>query len=360
MLKLYNSISLLFTKNKISKINNLDNDVPVNHRRLNNYILDNNNIEELEKQYKTVSEYNYILHLNKLGNIIFISNELLILLEYTFDEINNKFIGKLTNDSMSLYLKKIFSLNNKSYIEINLLLNNNITIYNKHNHNIIFIIDNIKINNIFEFKLISNLYINNKINNYLYLYIYKDFIPTNKFIESNNIVIISIDIIESTLLLVDNIEKYLCLYKKLHKNIIFLLKYKYYPYIYIHEILGDSYIFISNLEIINNISICASLCYNFIKDLNNLIKENINIRIGMIYGKIYYGLIDNAIRFFGENINKVNRLQSNCIKNNILVCSNFYEQIKYEINIFENDYIFKETSIYLKGLGYNKCYFIEI
>lgn len=356
----------LFHKKKISNVETIDNIDKIDTiDRIDNIIPNNINNNYLIKQHRTISEYNYFIKFNKLGNIIYLSNELVILLEYNYYELINKFIGILMNKCTSLYFLKIFlkNYNNKKYIETELLSNNNIKLYNKNNREIIFIIDNLEYNddNIFNLTLNINQFINLNKYEYLYLYFYKEYILSNKFIESyNNIVMISIDVINSTLLVNNNVENYINIYKILHKNIIHLLKNIYYPYIYIHEILGDSYIFISNFEIVNNTSICTSLCYNFIKDLNNLIKEFIRIRIGMVYGKIFYGLIDNNIRLFGENINKVNRLQSNCIQNNILVCENFYEKLIDEINIFDIKYIIKKDNICLKGFDQTTCYHIEL
>ena len=130
-----------------------------------------------------------------------------------------------------------------------------------------------------------------------------------------------------------------------------------FQYIYIYEIIGDSYILIINFPNINQISYPATLAINFCIKLINLSKKYIDIRIGISYDAIYYGVINNHIRIFGESICLASRLENKALKNKIFCCQNTYKQIIKEDKI---KYNLKKESIYLKSFKNYDCYILDL
>lgn len=180
-----------------------------------------------------------------------------------------------------------------------------------------------------------------------------------KFKESQRkMIIISLDFVNSTNLLVNKgVEESININEKFHKIVIDIIESYFYPYIYIHEILGDCFTFILNADWTYNIErFCSSLCLYFMNMLYKKTKNLIPIRLGVTYDTIHYGFIDHNLRFFGESINLAARFEHECTENNIVCNEAFINKIESEGLIeFETVSIHKE----LKGFGDTNCFFIS-
>ena len=167
------------------------------------------------------------------------------------------------------------------------------------------------------------------------------------------------DFVNSTSNLMANGDKYIANlslnFFNMVKNII---KQRYYPYVYIHEIVGDSFVFIINADWTYNIpELCATIAFDFIKDLITNTKFLTDIRVGCAYGDILYGYIGSQLRLFGPTINLASRIEHNSIINHILVNEEMFNKLKAE-NIKFN---YEKLSYNLKGFeNHMPGYLIEI
>lgn len=315
---------------------------------------------------------------NSSGKMIKISNELINILKYTPNELDGKFIGILMSPFISYLYKRYFipkyencKYKYKKKIMITDILSKNkrpLIIYDKNNkpiyvylyidvNNFINTLD-IVIHIIFEF-------VKEPLNNQIYTSETMLLNKTDDFkVSKNKIVIVSIDFKDSTKLLVSNgTVKMINIYKKFHNDVILLIKSKYYPYIYIHEIIGDCFIIVSNINwSYDVINFCASIIISFIFNLYNITKKYINIRIGISYGHLYCGYIDHNFRLFGIPINLASRLENVCVNNCVCCDENYFNKLLDEKlkNIEKLEYIKAFTE--LKGLGFTNYYniFLEL
>ena len=296
------------------------------------------NISNLEKCNNilviTLNSNNLIININKNHKDLFYLKDDLIYkpLNYILTNIYNIILKDITILDENQKIILLDKNNNPHYYSIDLVY------YNKNNKIII-------LNKIFE-TINYNLYsYNNKT---------KDFIITK-----NNIIIICIDFINSTELL-NNIGPIntINIHKKYYNIIIKLINTKYLNYIFIHEIIGDSFILVMNHD--NNFNIkdhCCSICLYFLYELIKLTEEFIGSRIGITYDTAYCGYINNNFRIFGKGINLASRLQNNSSHNSILFCNNFYNKIKNE-EIY-NNLIINKKILSLKGFDTNTYYSIN-
>ena len=303
---------------------------------------------------------------NSSGMIVEISNELKTILKYTSDELNGKFIGILMSPLISYLYKqylipKYINCRYKKKMITNTLLKNknkrSLIIYDKNKRPIhvnLYIDVNNFINTldtvfhiIFEFvkepsRIVytSELMLLNKTDDFK--------------LSKNKIVIVSIDFKDSTKLLVSGgTVNIINIYKHFHNDVILLIKSKYYPYIYIHEIIGDCFIIVSNINWSHDvINFCASIMISFIFNLYNLTKKYIEIRIGISYGHLYCGFIDHNFRLFGIPINLASRLENVCISNCLCCDENYLNKLLEEKldNIEKLEYTKAYTE--LKGFGF--------
>lgn len=231
-------------------------------------------------------------------------------------------------------------------------------IYNKYNRPlyVLFTVEKYNDNS----TIITILNNKSNIDNNMFLYLHKIGLKNRDFIKSsNNIIIIMIDFINSTQILVnEGITNTINIQSSFYEDVIHLLKNYFYPYIYIHEILGDSYVFVINAEWTNTITeYCTSIAFDFVNRLYNSTKYYINFRTGITYGKIHYGIIDNHFRFFGENINLSSRLCNICEIGKIVTDTSFYDKLLDEslIEITSNIIVCRP-----KGFGLVNCYSIYL
>jgi class 3 adenylate cyclase len=163
-----------------------------------------------------------------------------------------------------------------------------------------------------------------------------------------DMVIIGLDMKNSTEYLMEHgVEKTMALHNIFHTTMVELIREEYYPYMYIHEIMGDGFVIILNLEWAYHFPrFCASMAYAFIVKLYE--KTKITFRTGISYGKLHYGYIDNHLRFFGEHMNRASRYESVCRDKMIATDSYFYQKLCDE-DMFQP--VIEEEEIMLKGIG---------
>jgi len=108
------------------------------------------------------------------------------------------------------------------------------------------------------------------------------------FTESKSkMVIICIDFVDSTATLISQGGSLLSIDNsiKFHKEIVNLIRNVYYPFIYLHEVVGDSFIIALNADWAYESEIfCASLAISFIFDLVKNTRHFVEIRTGVAYG----------------------------------------------------------------------------
>lgn len=323
---------------------------------------------------------------DKDGLIINISEKLLNLLNYKMIELKNKFIGVIMSPFLSFVHKTIIipkykSLNiiERKIIDIFISGTNYkrpMMIFDKNSNpiNVNLSVRIFRTNDQSDFVFQINFEYINKTNNSV---IYTREINTaysayeqNSIIKlssdnsnyynaaefkitKNKIVVVSIDFRNSVEFLVSNgTMKTINIYKKFHNDVIILLKKNYYPYIYIHEIIGDCFIIVSNIDwSLNMPKFCASLIFSFLTELYMITNEYIETRIGVSYGNLHWGYIDNNLRLFGIPINLASRLESVCNPNSITCDDDFLNKLLEEKLFDTTKIIYTKTKSELKGLG---------
>ena len=196
------------------------------------------------------------------------------------------------------------------------------------------------------------------------------YIPMEKdgvFTESKSkVVVICIDFIDSTATLISQGGSLLSIDNsiKFHKEIVNLIRNVYYPFIYLHEVIGDSFIIALNTDwAYTSDFFCCSLALSFIFDLVHNTNHFVEIRTGIAYGTLHYGTIGSTFRFFGKPVNMASRLENKCLVNEIIICKDFYNKLilcmEYISTTIPKTEIIKQ-SINLKGFGDTECYKINI
>ena len=330
-------ILLSKSKSKINTFHNNYDNILLCQPKTNTF---NNNNNEL------TNNINILIITTNLNNIIININDNI------YDHLlylKNDLIGSNINILFTNIFNIIF---NNIKIENE---NNKIILLNKFNNSLYYNVDLIyKKNNYIKYILTKNNLINN-INLYNYIKYNDVFINS-----SNKLIIICIDMINSTNILLNNgIKNTININIRFYNDIKFLINNSYLNYIFIHEIIGDMIILILNHENTFNIKkYCASICLYFIYELINISKKYINIRIGISYDNLYYGYINNNLRLFGKGINLAARLENKCIINNIFICQNFYNKL-IEENLF-NELQINIINLELKGFNNNFYYTIDL
>lgn len=180
------------------------------------------------------------------------------------------------------------------------------------------------------------------------------------FVESTNeMVVIGIDMKDSTSYLMEHGSTELIrVHKLFHEKIVSLIKSKYYPYLYIHEIMGDGFLLVMNIEWGYHFPrFCASMTSCFLNHLYELTQDLIPFRAGVCYGKLHYGYLDKHLRFFGETIHRASRYESVCHP-----CSFTTDRIFYEKMISEGMYLdipHRIQTVSLRGLGDQELFHIN-
>lgn len=324
-----------------------------------------------------------IILCDKKGNIVNVTKCLLKTLDYNFETLEGQFIGILMSDFMSMLHKKYFinTYNASKGVEKNLLDNKLRALHHKRSLIIYDINKKSHIVNIgiqYNIPIYSTDFYKPGKNSSELFYINIEFLVepihlfhTNNLIEKDgafkinktNTVIISTDFIKSTEMLHDRgISTLLDTSIRFHKVIDTLIRTKYYPFVYLHEVIGDCFVLTLNTDWTYNIDkFCASLAVNFIFDLIHSTKDFIKIRTGIGYGTIHYGTIGSIFRFFGFPMNIAARLENKCNENEINVCSMFYFKLIEEMSILGgNNHKVAKKSDDLKGFGLTDYYTIAV
>ncbi len=300
-------------------------------------------------------------------NIVEVSENFLLLTHYNRDELVDEFIGILMTELLSRLHKIIFinKLKNADAYEQKRILHKlsgnfhkrEVIIYDKFKRQHYM---NMIINTKDEYFIVElNYSLYNSSNIHLYTLDIK--LDRHIFIKSNNnIIIMNIDFIDSTLITNNfGVEHMITINKLFYSDIVELILAKYYPYIYIHEIIGDSFILVLNIDWGYTINeICASLALEFLNELYFRTKNYIAFKTSITYGRLHYGYIDHNIRFFGDELNMSSRLHGKCKNGEVLVQHIFFKKLKTEINIDKLEY--NEESHQLKGLGMVQCVKIKL
>ena len=156
-------------------------------------------------------------------------------------------------------------------------------------------------------------------------------IDKNLFIKSrNDIIIMNIDFIDSTLISSKKgVEHMIAINKLFYLDIVNLIVNNYYPYIYIHEIIGDSFILVMNIDWGYTINeLCDTIAIDFLSKLSDITSSYIKFKVGITYGKLHYGYIDHNIRFFGDEMNMSSRLHGKCKSDEVIIQKVFFDKLK--------------------------------
>lgn len=322
--------------------------------------LDNNTLFE-----DTLNLKKFQILCDKDGIILHVDDNILKLLTYDLDEIIGKFIGIIMTPFLSyihshIILPKYTKLNlvEKKVVDVfisGLKIKRPMIIFDSKSSPVYVNLFVQVFSSLSTYKFQLNFEPIKKIDNSL-IYTHELYIKykTTKFVTTKNkIVIVSIDFRNSTEYLVKNgTVNTIELYKKFHCDVLKLLKNNYYPYIYIHEIIGDCFVIVCNIDWAITIpKFCASIIMSFLTELYKVSYKYIGIRVGISYDKIYWGYIDNNLRLFGIPMNISARLENVCVSNNISCDNNFFDKLKEE-QLFDTSTLeYSKKSTYLKGLG---------
>jgi hypothetical protein len=295
--------------------------------------------------------------------IIEASDNFFLITNYTKEDLIGEFIGILMNDLLSYLHRNIFiqKFQKANIFEQKKLLSK---LYGHNKRREVIIYDKFRNPHYVDMSINMNVY-NNLIidlnhnmsnNNNINLYTSDIKLDRHIFIKSkNNIIIINIDFIDSTQITKENgVEHMIAINKLFYYDIVNLIINDYYPFIYIHEIIGDSFILVMNIDWGYTINeYCASIAIKFLVELNRLTCKYIKFKVGITYGNLYYGYLDHNIRFFGDEMNMSSRLHSMCKNGEIIVQNNFFDKLKSEIDV--SNLSFTKEIYNLKGLGMTEC-----
>lgn len=314
-----------------------------------------NMLNQMIQKCNGESVHSNIIICNTHGLITDISEDLCTLLGYSMEEIIGRFIGVVMNEFMSflhqymlipMYIKMTDEERQYSnkYLETKSAVRP-LIIYTKHKKAIYTNIT-IKYENS---NFIAAVNIKEQLDNScIYTSELNPPCRTN-FVKSNmDMVIIGIDIKNSTEYLVNKgVIETIKMHTKFHNQLVALIRNEYYPYIYVHEIMGDGFILVLNLEWSYHFPrFCASMAYSFLVKLHKTV--SVMFRAGIAYGEIHYGYIDNHLRFFGETINRASRYESVNDGNSLTTDSVFHKKLLDEV-MFSPSIVTETTE--LKGFG---------
>lgn len=330
----------------------------------------------------------YRILCNKEGLILNVTDPLLERLKYNFETLNSQFIGILMSEFMSMLHQKYYipMFNRIEGIERNRIENKLKNLHHKRSLIIYDIdrkahyvrvsierltLDSPMIDNEAEFHnpmrdsdfLIQFHFINETEK----LFYTQTPMEASKIFKLNktNSVIIMIDFVHSTELLHEKgAVSLIDVSIRFHAAITDLIRNKYYPFIYLHETVGDSFVMALNTDwTYNTEQFCASLAVNFAFDLIQATREFIKVRTGIGYGKIHYGTIGSSFSFFGFPMNIAARLENKCKENEINICKALYDKLCGELLTLKmdsyKDIIVKQKDT-LKGFGDTEYYSIPV
>ncbi len=177
-------------------------------------------------------------------------------------------------------------------------------------------------------------------------------------------IIIMMDIYKSTELTLTKTSMEMAqIYHQIIKKSNYLINHEFFPFIQFVEACGDSLMFIHSPELMLPLNDILLEVINFslllTTNLNQYLNiHNVHIRCGISYGNISGGIIDGkTMRWFGRPIHKASRLESKCIKNNIVIDDIIYNKLIEQKNFILTG--IQEEKCDLKGFGECIIYYIN-
>jgi len=316
-----------------------------------------------------VTPCKYSILCNKDGRIISVTDNLLERLKYNAKTLEGQFIGILMSDFMSMLHKKYFihAFHASKGVERNQLENKLKALHHKRAL-IIYDIDraahivNISIEPTDTYSIVWIEFVEGLEAGLFYSDIIKEKGTSFKQNKSNSI-IIKTDFVKSTELLHEKgtpalIDTSIKFYNTLDT----LIRTRYYPFVYLHEVIGDSFVLVLNTDwTYNSERFCATLAVNFVFELVQSTRNFVEIRTGIGYGQIYYGRLGQSFNFFGFPMNMAARLEAKCAVNEINVSNDFREKPISEMEILK---IERRTCVKrrdsMKGFGEIDYYSIPV
>ena len=337
---------------------------------------------------KPLRKTTYRILCDKEGIILNTTRPLLEKLQYNFSTLNGQFIGILMSEFMSMLHKKYYipMFNRIDGVEKNRIENKLKNLHHKRSliiydidrkaHYVRVSIERLTIyspyiENLDEFHdpvrysdFLIHFYFSNETEKLFYTQTPTEASKIFKLSEKNS-VIVMMDFIRSTELLHEKgAVSLIDVSVRFHAAITDLIRNKYYPFVYLHETVGDSFVMALNTDwTYNTEQFCASLAINFASDLVQATRDFIKVRTGIGYGKIHYGTIGSSFSFFGFPMNIAARLENKCKENEINICSQLYLKLHSELKLLDLDspinIISKKRDI-LKGFGLTYYYSIPV
>lgn len=187
-------------------------------------------------------------------------------------------------------------------------------------------------------------------------------------LSKNNIVIICIDFVNSTELLQEKGPINMAfINKRFYDDIVQIITHHFYPYLCVHEIVGDSFVLVLNADWTYNLQrYCTVLAINFINRLYRCTEDYVSMRVGISYGKVIYGFIGPTLRFFGNPMHVASRLEGYGGRGKALVNVEFYDKLCSEVATMNEELLHrlvqscKLEKVILKGYGERECYNISL
>lgn len=132
------------------------------------------------------------------------------------------------------------------------------------------------------------------------------------------------------------------------------------PYVYIHEIVGDSLLLLCNAEFMGRFpgrtaAIGIYVASKVQKAVDEMLRSfgsdhDMYLRIGIASGPLCAGVVDGrSFRVFGSTIHLSQRLESMCPRSQIACCSRFAAQLREEVD--RDAMRLSQCTAELKGLG---------
>lgn len=129
-----------------------------------------------------------------------------------------------------------------------------------------------------------------------------------------------------------------------------------YPYMYVHELIGDSVFVVFNAGFFVRTSdvlhdACLAALRHIQQKVDSYLKDTgMWLRIGVATGPVHAGVIDGrTFRLFGLTVHRAQRLESVCPKGQIAIDQSFKDQLRGT-----HDYEIRENN--LKGIGHTSYY----
>ncbi|CAJ1402086.1 unnamed protein product [Effrenium voratum] len=113
------------------------------------------------------------------------------------------------------------------------------------------------------------------------------------------------------------------------------------PYVYIHEVVGDSLLLLCNAEFMARFPghtaaigiYVASKVQKAVDDMLRSYGDDMYLRVGIALGPLTAGVVDGrSFRVFGSTIHLSQRLESNCPRGQIACCSGFASQLGQQVD----------------------------